>query len=183
MNRKRSSWRIAASLAIAVLAVSRYCAADSLFVGAQGRVQGTFRGATSGPAPGMTPVVKFAFDERAGIDPVTLQVNGKRQYTPVRVTKLLDASSAQYLQAAATNETLTNVTINFLGTGPDAKVIVVRSLVLSNAQVVAVEHYSEPDATGAPVVMEQISFNFQKYTWTENAGGLTMSDTVAGPIS
>ena len=181
MNRTRSHWRIAASLAIGALFVS-HCWADTIFLGAQGRTQGVFRGATSGPAPGMVPVVKFAFDLRAPTDASTGMVTGKRQYTPVRVTKLLDASSAQYLLAASRNETLANVTINFLSAGNDGKAIIVRSLVLTNAQVVGVEHYSEPDATGAPVVMEQISFNFQKYTWNENAAGLAaMDDFSVGP--
>ena len=178
---KRTYWRIATSGVLGALLVSQ-CWADTIYVGAQGHTQGVFRGATSGPAQGMAAVTKFAFDVHAGIDPATGLINGRRQYSPVRVTKLLDASSAQYLQAAATNETLTNVTINFLAAGNDGKVIIVRSLVLTNAQVIGVEHYSEPDATGAPVVMEQISFNFQKYTWTENAAGLAMGDsTAAGP--
>jgi len=181
MIRTRSHWRIAAGLAIGALFVSN-CWADSIFLGAQGRTLGVFRGASGGPAPGMTPVVKFAFDVRISTDASSGAVNGRRQYTPVRVTKLLDASSALYLLAATRNETLTNVTINFLATGTDGKAIIVRSLVLTNAQVVAVEHYSEPDATGAPVVMEQISFNFQKYTWTENAAGLAaMDDMTVGP--
>jgi type VI protein secretion system component Hcp len=85
--------------------------------------------------------------------------------------------------AAAANETLTNVTINFLVATADGKAVVVRSLVLTSAQVVAIEHYTEPDATGAPVVMEQISFNFQKYTWTENAAGVVAMDSVVGPLS
>ena len=181
MNRKRSHWRIAAGLALGALFAS-HCWADNIFLGAQGHTQGVFRGATSGPAPGMVSVVKFAFDLRSPTDVSTGLVNGKRQYSPVRVTKLLDPSSAQYLLAASRNELLSNVTINFLATGSDGKAIIVRSLVLTNAQVVGVEHYSEPDATGAPVVMEQISFNFQKYTWNENAAGLAaMDDFSVGP--
>jgi len=178
MNRKRSFWRMAAGLAMGALFASHGWA-DTIYVGAQGMKQGVFRGAASGPGQGMALVTKFAFDEHAGINPATGQINGPRQYSAVRVTKVLDPSSAQYLQAAATYETLTNVTINFLGTSADGKVFVVRSLVLSNAQVIGVEHYTEPDANGNPVVMEQISFNFQKYTWTENAGGLSMMDSIS----
>ena len=182
MNRTRSYWRIATSLAIGALFVSQCCSADTIYLGAQGHTQGVFRGTAGGPAQGMVLVTKFAFDVHAAIDLNTGQITGRRQYSPVRVTKLLDPSSAQYLQAAATNETLTNVTINFLAASSDGKAIIVRSLVLTNAQVVAVEHYTEPDASGAPVVMEQISFNFQKYSWSENAAGLAMSDSVGGPI-
>src|SRR5690242_9229315 len=129
MNRTQSFWRIAISLGLGALFMSQCWGADVIYIGAQGRVQGVFRGTTSGPAQGMVPALKFAFDERASLDPATGQVNGRRQYSPVRVTKLLDPSSAQYMQAAAMNETLTNVTINFLGTASDGKSIVVRSLV------------------------------------------------------
>ncbi len=182
MNRTRSHWRIATSLAIGSLFVSQCWGADIIYMGAQGRTLGVFRGAAGGPAPGMTQVTKFAFDLHSPTDPATGLIAGRRQYSPVRVTKLLDPSSAQYMQAAVANETLTNVTINFLAAGADGKVIIVRSLVLTNAQVVAVEHYSEPDATGAPVVMEQISFSFTKYTWSENAAGLSMAESV-GPTT
>jgi len=181
MNRKRSYWRIVISLTIGALFVSQCWGADVIYIGAQGRLQGVFRGAPSGVTQGMVPATKFAFDVHDPFDPSTGQITGRRQYSPVRVTKLLDASSVQYMQAAAANEVLTNVTINFLASDQAGKVFVVRSLVLTNALVVAVEHYSEPDATGASVVMEQISFNFQKYTWNETVGGLSMSDSVGGP--
>jgi len=182
MNRKRSFWRIAASLTMGALFASHGWA-DSLYVGAQGMKQGVFRGLPTGPGRGMVQVMKFAFDEHAGIDPASGQVNGRRQYSAVRLTKLLDPSSAQYLQAAASNETLSNVTINFFAPKASGELVLVRSVVLTNAQVIAVEHYTEPDANGSPVVMEQISLNFQKYSWTENAdGGLTMMDSI-GPTT
>jgi len=178
MNSKRSYWRIATSLAFGALFAS-HCWADNMYIRAIGQRQGTFAALSAPPTlPGFVAVTKFAFDMHAGIDPATGLINGRRQYSPVRITKLLDPSSAQYLQAGEMNETLTSVTIQFFATMSDGKVYNVRTLVLNNAQVVGVEHYTEPDANGAPVLMEQISLNFQKYTWSENVANLSVTDSI-----
>jgi len=183
MNRKPSHWRIATSLAIGALFAS-HCWADSIYIRAQGARQGQFVSTSTQPSlQGFVAVTKFAFDLHEGIDPVSGFVNGHRQYSAVRITKLLDPSSAQYLLAAEMNEYLTTVTINFWATMNDGSVRNVRTLVLNNAQVVGVEHYTEPDANGAPVVLEQISLNFQKYTWSENVSNLSVTDSVGAPTS
>jgi hypothetical protein len=80
-----------------------------------GRKQGLFKGDDNAPArlANLITVTGYQFDISSPHDPATGQASGKRSYKPVVVTQVMGGSSPQFLDAAATNETLTSVVINF----------------------------------------------------------------------
>ena len=108
----------------------------------------------------------------------TGQASGKRQWKPFTITKEWGASSPQFLTAAATNEILTSVLIEFLRTNPQGQEYVFYSIDLANAGV------SEMDQLGgnlngidaAHSLLDRITLTFQKITVEDNDGKTTASD-------
>ena len=101
-------------------------------------------------------------------DAATGQATGKRQHKPFTITKELDKSSPLLLQAIYTNETLTSVLIGLLL--PSGQPMA--TVTLTNA------HVSDSVQHGPT---EEISFVYQKITWTWVDGGITAEDDWATP--
>ena len=102
----------------------------------QGARQGEFKGNSAKPArSGWSDCLDFELEVDSPRDPATGLPSGKRQWKPISVVKKWSAASPQFLQALATNETLSSVVIEFdsvLPTGIEKTFCTIR---LANAAV------------------------------------------------
>jgi type VI secretion system secreted protein Hcp len=158
--------------------------APSIFyVSVKGKVQGDFKNEIirKMPGPGRTFAqgYKFSFQLNSIHDTTTGQATGKRQYSPIIFTKEWGASSPQFLQALATNETLSTVTFEFMKTGPTGAEFVSETVTLTNASVSGIRRYIDiPNLNEAahPHELEDISLVFQKIETTDTNGKTMAAD-------
>ena len=125
-----------------------------------GKTQGTFKGddiASSKVAAGLINVTNYQFELTVPSSASTGLPTGKRIYKPLIATHVMGGSSPEFLFAAATNEILTSVVINFYRTERTGKEINYYRVTLTDATVVDVRQYS-----GGTDVLEDDSFAFRK---------------------
>jgi len=125
-----------------------------------GQVQGAFKGddfAIGKNSVGLINVLAFSAELNSPRDAATGLPTGKRVWKPVVATHLLGGSSPQFMGAAARNENLKSVTINFYHSDRAGKEINYYRVTLTNASVSNVRQYS----SGGDV-LEDDSFTFQK---------------------
>lgn len=91
---------------------------------------------------------------------------GRRQHKPMVITKEIDRTSPLFMQALVSNEVLKNVTLRFV----DARGTTY-SITLQNASVAGIHQQSQSGGS-----VEEISFTYQKITWTWADGGITAED-------
>jgi type VI secretion system secreted protein Hcp len=131
------------------------------------------------------PILSFNLQVVAPRDAQTGQASGKRQHQPVVITKQWDSSSPKLFQCVATNETLSEVTIEFVDnwlTFKNAKFTdVVRKA--GNVEDFTLEFEDADTGTGAagrPVrddwELTEIALTFQKIRVSYAGGGKTASD-------
>ena len=97
---------------------------------------------------------------------------GRHSYQPVMVTKQLNASSPEILGAAATNQNLTEVVINFYQTTRTGAEINFYRVKLTNANISEVRQY-----TSGSTVDEDVFFTFQKIEEDSLTGKTSFFDT------
>jgi type VI secretion system secreted protein Hcp len=125
-----------------------------------GKVQGAFKGddfATAKGSVGLINVTNYQFELTVPRDAATGLPTGKRVFKPLIATHVMGGSSPEFLAAAATNETLTSVVINFYRTDRSGKEINYYRVTLTDANVVGVRQYN-----GGTDVLEDDSFTFRK---------------------
>ena len=107
---------------------------------------------------------------------------GRRQHKPIVVRKRIDKSTPLLLKALCQNEEVTSAEFRFYRPSPsgDGTEEHFYSVVLEEGRVGSVRQISE-DATiageNAPPVLEEVSFIFQRITWTYEDGGVTHMDS------
>lgn len=137
-----------------------------------GNKSGVFKGDIT--AKGHTDqinVVDYQFSVTTPRDAATGLPTGKRQYQPITVTKLLNQSSPQILNALATNETLKSVVINFYQTTKTGTEVNYYRVTLTNAFISA-----DKQSSSGSTVVEQVSFSFQKIEQESLTGKTTFED-------
>lgn len=97
------------------------------------------------------------------------QATGKRQHSPIVITKRWGAATPQLYQALITNEVLKSVLIEFVKVNSAGKEYVYHTIKLTNAAVVSIEQYANPEDHE----LEDVSFVCQKIE-IENKDGKTM---------
>jgi len=124
-----------------------------------GQKQGVFKGDDNAAAKGigLITVTGYQFDLLVPHDPSTGLGTGKRQYKPLVATHVMGGSSPQFLDAAATNESLTSVVINFFRTDRFGRDVNYYRVTLTGAHIVEVHQY-----TSGADVLEDDSFTFRK---------------------
>lgn len=135
-----------------------------------GEKQGRFIGDLDGDGlPDLMVGLKMDHRISAIADSGSGQATGKRRYQPLMIVKEWGAASPQIMQALATNETLTEVSIFLqkqIRPGVFGLVFQVR---LENA-LVARFHQCVGDPSseteGLPRILEEVAFTFQKIEWT-----------------
>jgi type VI secretion system secreted protein Hcp len=123
-------------------------------------IEGTKQGVFPG---GAIPGLKFSYEVKSPRDVASGQASGKRQHTPVVVTKAVGTASPQIFQALTTNEVLKSVVVSLPGKEGGGYTIK-----LSNATVSDVKQYTEL-LNGQAVVLEDVSFTFQRIEVEDSA--------------
>ena len=139
-------------------------AALNAYLKLKGQKQGEIKGSVVQKGKeGRIRVLAFNHSIMSPRDAASGLPTGKRQHKPFVITKELDKSSPRFLNAIYTNETLTSVLIGLLL--PNGETMA--TVHLENA------HVSEDVQHGHT---EEISFVYQKITWTWTDGGITAVD-------
>lgn len=117
----------------------------------------------------------------AAREAATNTVTGRRQFTPLKITKRIDKSSPIILKALGTNERVDGV-FKFYRPNPtgDGTTEQFYTVELEDGKVSgvkqAVKSTLEPTTSNWPPV-EEVSFVFKTVTWTYTQGGATHKDT------
>lgn len=160
-------------------------AADTVYVQITGASQGNFSGDSANG--GRVVVLHLDLSGTAPTDSTSGQPAGKRRWNPVRFTKALDKTSAQFFRALATGEHLSSVTFtvygarNADGTSPGSAATALYTVKLGDAYITADEIVAPSDkdpATGAGYAeaVENVTLTFQRIT-VIYTGGASASDT------
>jgi|GEM_PF-1364908 len=141
-----------------------------------GQTQGVFKGDdnATGKNIGLLSVSGYQFDVTSPRDPSTGEATGKRSYKPIVVTHLVGGSTPQFLSAAARNETLKTVVINFYRTDRRGVNVNFLRVTLTNAGLSEVHI-----ATSGAELLEDDSFVFQKIEVQEFVANTTFTDDQA----
>src|SRR5262249_42782078 len=83
------------------------------YVSIQGAKQGKFKGEGAHAHKNVIPAHSFSYEVISPRDVATGQATGKRQHSPVTISKEWGAASPQLFQAAVTNEPLQSVLFEF----------------------------------------------------------------------
>ena len=118
-------------------------------------------------------------------DPASGQATGKRQHSPITITKPIDQSTPLLFNALVQNETLTTFELRFFapnkmgtagGSGAEMNHYTIR---LTNATVVSI-HNTMPNNLFADMASvpqtEEVSFTYQKIEMVWVPGGVTAMD-------
>lgn len=110
---------------------------------------------------------------------------GKRQHKPLRIVKSFDKASPLLMNALVNNENLTEVVFSFYQPSKAGKEQLYYTVQLTNANIAGIRPYvlnvKDPNLTRFPD-MEEISFTYQKITWTYVDGGITAEDDWETPV-
>jgi len=143
----------------------------------KGKRQGQFKSDT---ADDKIPGRGLAYEVKAPRDAATGQATGKRQYSPIIITKQWSACSPQLLQALVTNELLESVVLEFTGLDRAGKKTVVYRMTLRNATVASLKSYRDERATQDVGVLEleDVSLTFEKIEFENPAAKTAAQDDV-----
>ena len=108
-------------------------------------------------------------------DPASGQATGRRQFHPVKVTKQMNQSSPQFMNAVDTNENLKSVVINFYETTRTGTLVNFYRVTLTNANI-----SEDRQSTSGATVSEEVSFVFQKIEQQSLTGGTAFQDDIVG---
>jgi type VI secretion system secreted protein Hcp len=150
------------------------------YIAVKGAKQGQFKGeSTIAKQDDLIPILDFQNQVTLPIDQATGAAGGKRQHTPVVVTKELGAASPEFYQAFVNGEVLTAVSITFNRKMPDGIDGPYFTILLTNAAVVEIRQYvgSAPGLTDNAHALENISLIYHKIEISETAAKTSASDS------
>jgi type VI secretion system secreted protein Hcp len=121
-------------------------------------------------------------------DPASGLPTGKRQHEPLVFRKVLDKSTPLLINALINNENITEAHFKFwkaLPTGVESQHFTID---LVNANLASYNLYHPDSQDGgagatAPDSLEELSFTYQKITWTWVDGGVTAQDDWESPVA
>src|SRR5712691_7349862 len=120
---------------------------------------------------GQIVLSSYLFQVSSPRDPASGLPTGKRVYQPIMVTKQLNQSSPQILNALVINENLTSVVINFYQTTRMGTEVNYYRVTLTNADISADKQF-----TNGSTVSEEVSFVFQKIEQQSLTSGTVFQD-------
>jgi type VI secretion system secreted protein Hcp len=139
---------------------------------------------------GKIMVIAVSHDVASPRDAASGQATGKRQHSPLVITKEVDRSTPLLHQVQATNEAIREWELQFwtpqlraaAGVGTEVQHF---TITLTNASIAAI--HTEMPNNKHPDLMkletfEQVAFAYEGITWTWTDGGITASDEWAGRI-
>jgi len=140
------------------------------YIKTTGIKQGVFKGESQKKGhETSTIVLGLSFEISTPRDASTGLPSGKRQLKPLTITKDWGVSSGQFYTAAATNEILKEVKIEFYSSNGREPEVLEKTIVLQNASILSIKEVStlvNDDLQDA----ESITFAYQKITITDKSG-------------
>ncbi len=140
--------------------------AYEFYVTVKGKKQGQFKGESpKARYKDKIPAIRFIYEIGAPRDVPTGQASGKRQHSPVTITKEWGAASPQLFDALVTNEILDFVLFEFVRTNPAGEEEVYYTIRLTDATVSDLKQYANQaaqDSAGSRHELEDISFTYHK---------------------
>lgn len=125
-------------------------------------------------------ILEFSYPVQAPRDANSGQASGKRQHSPITVTKEWGAASPQLLNACTTNEVLTEVVIQVADNSkPGSHETVVDTITLTNAVIVARRPHVGHAAHGGRNLTE-FDITFQKIEMAAVASKSSAKDSWVG---
>jgi len=146
----------------------------------QGETQGAIHGSvTMAGRENQIAVYGWTHEILSPRDAASGLATGKRQHTPLTVTKPIDKATPRLLQAQATNESLTAV-LRAWQPSRSGKELQYYTISLTNAVISQIQ--SEMLNNQYPEnmkheVREHVSFVYQSIAWTFEDGGVVFQDT------
>ncbi len=130
----------------------------------KGSKQGQFKGETKNTKrkDKWIELVSFEMNSEVPVDQTGGGITGRRTHSPIRITKEFGSSSPQLLDAYWTNEVLSEVVIEALGS-PKASGSenVAQRITLTNAQIVDIRPHVGRVAIGGKALSD-VTFTFEK---------------------
>jgi type VI secretion system secreted protein Hcp len=169
--------KILVVLALSSIAASQAFAGQVAYLTIKGAKQGAFKGEVVSVVHKDAILVRdFSYEVESPRDPASGLPTGKRMHKPVTISKIWGAASPQLLNALATNENLTTVTIEFYETSTTGTEELASTLKLTNATISDIKQdYAVTSVGELPQNSQVVSFTFQKIEITDKSG-TTYSD-------
>lgn len=156
-------------------------------IAVKGAKQGQFKGEGSADKrkDKWIPIRSFTMGLKSPRDAATGKPSGKRQFDPVTIVKEWGPASPQGLTACSTNETLTEVAIEFTKTNPNGEEYVYQTVTLTDATIEQVLRFTggPPDGEAAPappgagaLELERWAFTFRKIQVEDKDGKTAFQD-------
>ena len=148
--------------------------------GNSGSIQGS---STDRGHEGEIEVLSYSHEITSPRDAASGLPTGKRQHSPIVITKEIDKSTPLLFRSLTTNENLSDVTLEFFrqnqeGDGTMQHYFTVK---MTNANISRTgQHPPDPGHDDHP--LESIAFTYQKIQWTWVDGGVTAEDDWAAPV-
>ena len=157
--------------------------AYEFYVSIEGTKQGKFKGESFKEAhKEKIRGFGFFYEVKSLRDAATGQASGKRQHTPITITKPWGAATPQIFQALVTNEVLKRVVIEFIQTTPEGMEEIYHRMTLSEAAIVQLKQYtqaakiSEQGVLDEKMELEDVSFSFKRIEMTNLPGKTSAVD-------
>ena len=155
------------------------------FLSITGNTQGKIEGSCAIEGHAGTILVQAELnDVKIPRSPQTGLPSGKRVHEPFTITKELDKSSPKIFQALTTGEQLSEVLLEYFRISTAGKEELYYTIKLENAIVVSVHKWvpncldKSKEAYGH---MEDVSFSYEKVTWSFSIDGIEADDSWLAP--
>ena len=128
---------------------------------------------------GQIEVFAFSHEVASAYDVPTGQATGKRSHSPLKTVTRISKATPRLAQALGTNQILKKVEIFFWRTTQTGTEENYFKITIENCRVVSRRLWSpnKLDAsTGSYIPLEEVSFTYQKITWTYTDGGIEYQD-------
>lgn len=156
-------------------------AAQDAYLTLEGETTGTIEGdVDTEPNAGSIRVHAFEHTVRTPRDSTNGLPTGGPQHTPLTIVKQLDKSSPKLRQVHALNENLIDFTLRFYRQNSESGVNEhYYTITLLNAKIVGIRNWTpntlDPSSRNYRD-MEEVSFTYQKITWTHEPSGVSTED-------
>jgi type VI secretion system secreted protein Hcp len=125
-------------------------------------------------------VIAFHHEVLIPTDPHTGKLAGVRRHEPLVITKAFDKSSPYLYQFCVTGKTLGKVEIKWYEIDPTGKEVEYFNHLLEKVKIVSVKPFmpnTKDPAFDRLVHMEEVSFRYEKITWTFVDGTIQYADS------
>jgi type VI secretion system secreted protein Hcp len=160
--------------------------ASSAYLTLKGQKQGDIQGGVTEKGRENSILVHgFNMEILSPRDPQSGLPTGKRQHDPVYIMKEIDRASPKLWSALVNNENLTVWQLNFYAPAPTGIEKLIYRIELTNASIASIRESMADNEFPANVPLplrEQLSFVYQKITWTWMDPATTASDDWETPI-